>query len=336
MNVYGAMQALDLHHGIGGETYFRLARDWSRADSAADFYLGFARIPCRGVELCLGRQVLADVPGAICVADAGKVCIDHGGPWACSLYGGQPRYVVPGCGPALVSQDEQVFGASLQWRRLPGGSLTLSALQLERSGHRVSQLTGAHWYQTLRVLPWRPPLYGLVAYDTAEQNVQQAVAGLHSPCGAHCFCRWNLHTKSRAPAPLMDFAASTDLPTRCSRFFRRAVCAWLVVGCTTSGGLTCLRTPITRSRHSRSFPVVRWTRIAETWGCSGFRKGTAWSWCAGSSPSPKVAAAGSTPCAPTTKTARMHASCSGQKSKWPGSRKSPTSRCGGQWPSWNR
>ncbi|MCX8071180.1 MAG: hypothetical protein N3C12_01830 [Candidatus Binatia bacterium] len=176
-NLYGAILAPDLHHGVGGETYFRLARDWSRADSASDFYLGFARVPIRGIELSLGRQLIDEVPGAITVADAGRLRIDRGGPLAVSVFGGQPRYFEPLRGPELVSQDEQVFGGSARWRSRPLGQLVASFAQVQREQQRVSQLAGLTWAQSFAQLPLRPQTYALAAYDTAERNFQQATAG---------------------------------------------------------------------------------------------------------------------------------------------------------------
>ncbi|GIW44494.1 MAG: hypothetical protein KatS3mg077_1776 [Candidatus Binatia bacterium] len=176
-NAYGVILAPNLHHGVGGETYFRLDRDWSRADGASDFYLGFARVPFRGLELSLGRQLLDEVPGALYVADAGRLRVDRGGPLSFSLFGGQPRYFEPLRGPEIVSQDEQIFGGSTRLRWLPLGQMVLTFAQLQREQRRVNQLVGATWGRNFLNLPWRPQMYALATYDTAERNLQQATGG---------------------------------------------------------------------------------------------------------------------------------------------------------------
>lgn len=176
-NLYGALLGSKLHHGVGGETYFRLARDWSRADGATDFYLGFVRVPARGIELSLGRQTLDDAPGALYVADAGRIRFDRGGRWAFSLFGGQPRYFEPLRGPEIVSQDEQLFGGSVRLRWSPQATLALSFLQLQREHRRVNQLAGAVWQHTVAQLAGRPRVYALASYDTAESSLQQATVG---------------------------------------------------------------------------------------------------------------------------------------------------------------
>ncbi|GBD26272.1 hypothetical protein HRbin30_01602 [bacterium HR30] len=176
-NAYGAVVGTNLHHGIGAETYFRLARDWSRADGATDFYLGYARLPIRGFELSLGRQTLDEMPGALYVVDAGRLRFDRGGPVAFSLFGGQPRYFEPLQGSEIVSQDEQIFGGSARLRSASLGQVVLSFAQLQREQRRLNQLASATWAQALRRWRSQPQAYALVTYDTAERSVQQFTAG---------------------------------------------------------------------------------------------------------------------------------------------------------------
>lgn len=176
-NIYGAILGTNVHHGVGGETYFRLARDWSRADGASDFYLGFARLPVRGVELSLGRQLLDEIPGALYVADAGRLRLDRGGRVGLSLFGGQPRYFEPLQGPETISQDEQIFGGSARLRWAPVGHVVWSFAQLQREQRRINQLLGVTWSRAFSEIATRPQTYALLAYDTAERSVQQVTGG---------------------------------------------------------------------------------------------------------------------------------------------------------------
>ena len=204
-NAYGALIGTNVHHGIGGETYFRLERDWSRADGASDFYLGFARLPLRGFELSLGRQVLDELPGALYVADAGRLRFDRGGPVGFSLFGGQPRYFEPLQGAELVSQDEQMFGGSARLRWVALGQVVVSFAQLQRQQRRLNQLGSATWSHTFRHLRSQPQAYALAAYDSAERNVQQVTTGVGLLPHPRVFARIEgsyYRPSSRSPAAL--------------------------------------------------------------------------------------------------------------------------------------
>ncbi len=176
-NLYGALAADRIHHDTGGETYFRAERDWSRANTDADFYLGRAELGLRGLQFSLGRQAIETAGVGFWVADAGRLTFDRGVGWAVSVFGGQPRYFEPQPRLGSLSRDEQFFGASTHYRIGRSGIVGFSFVQLEREAHRIrqlSQLRFRHQFVGLRI---RPDLYWLASYDTAERNVERLNAG---------------------------------------------------------------------------------------------------------------------------------------------------------------
>lgn len=177
-NLYGVLGADRLWGGISADTYFRLERDFARGDGASDFYAGVLRLPYKGVEMSLGRQVINEVPGGFYVADAGRVRIDPGWPVMLTLFGGQPRYFEPTYSSESLSQDEQIFGGSVRTSRLRNGSLGLGFLQQQREGRTLRQLISATMAQAFPRLPGRPNLYGMAAYDADRQNVDLGTLGL--------------------------------------------------------------------------------------------------------------------------------------------------------------
>lgn len=189
VNLYGALSAQRIHHELGAETYFRLERDWARADTNTDFYLGQAELGIRGLQFSLGRQILEEAGAGFFIADAGRLSFDRGRGLAVSVFGGQPRYFEPQARSAVLSRDEQFVGASTRYRFSPDNSVALGFVQLQREGHRVRQRTSFQFRQRFRRLAWRPDVYALAAYDTAEQSLERISAGTGWILTARLFAR---------------------------------------------------------------------------------------------------------------------------------------------------
>lgn len=177
VNLYGSLAGEGMHHGLGGETYFRIERDWSRAQTTSDFYLGRAEAAFAGLQFSLGRQTLEDLGAGFLVADAGRLTFDRGTGWAVSIFGGQPRYFEPQPRIGAVSRDEQLFGASARYRLGLSSSFGIGFLQLQREAHRIQQLAQMQFRHDFRSAPGRPDVYALAAYDTAEQALERVHLG---------------------------------------------------------------------------------------------------------------------------------------------------------------
>ncbi len=175
-NLYGQIGIDRLHHRIGTDTYFRLADDFARDDTATDFYAGYLRAPFKAVDFTLGRQFLNEVPGTVFVADAGKVRV-NAGPVALTVFGGQPQYFEPTYGAASLSQDEQMVGATLSSTRWRDSVLKLGYLWQQRDNYTLRQLVTGSAAHTFSSLPGRPRTYGVLGMDADRQNIEQATAG---------------------------------------------------------------------------------------------------------------------------------------------------------------
>ena len=175
-NLYGQIGIDRLHHRIGADTYFRLADDFARDDTATDFYAGYLRAPFKTVDFTLGRQFLNEVPGTAVVADAGKARV-NAGPVALTVFGGQPHYFEPTYGAASLSQDEQMVGATLSSTRWRDSVLKLGYLWQQRDGYTLRQLVTGSATHTFSSLPGRPRTYGVLGMDADRQNIEQATAG---------------------------------------------------------------------------------------------------------------------------------------------------------------
>lgn len=117
VDFYGDQGISGLRHGTTVDTYYRLSHDESGlSGGSSDFYAGYMRVPgaVPGVDFTLGRQVLSETPGAVYVADAGKVRFDPGGPVSFTVFGGAPRYFEPTSSSASLSQDELIFGGNIR------------------------------------------------------------------------------------------------------------------------------------------------------------------------------------------------------------------------------
>lgn len=176
--LYGTVSADRLHHGISGDTFFRVGEDLSRGRGSGDLYTASIRLPFRGLETSLGRQVLSDVPGGFFVVDGGRLRFDGGGKVGFSLFGGVPRYFEPLDRPDRLSQEEQMFGGSLRVSPFRHGNLTFGYLQQLRESRTLRQLVSLTMAQSLPSLPWTPSTYGAVAFDADRQSLDLGRAGL--------------------------------------------------------------------------------------------------------------------------------------------------------------
>ncbi len=194
--IYGDMGAAGLPFGSSFDTYFKLEHNFATGQGPTEFYAGYLQVPnaVTGVNFTLGRQFLSEVPGGTFVADAGKIRFDPGGPFAFTVFGGQPRYFEPTYSTEIQDQDEVIFGGSIRTTHLKNGYISLGYLQQERkirpipvplfgasnqptSRHELRQLislSGAHRFMRL---PGLPNVYGSASYDADRQNIDQATAG---------------------------------------------------------------------------------------------------------------------------------------------------------------
>jgi hypothetical protein len=107
--LYGDFGPSGLPHGTTFDTYFRLEEDFSDLSSETDFFTGVMRIPAAvpGLDLQLGRQIVAESPIGRWDADSGQIRLGiPETPYSMTLSGGQPRYWEPTFGPASLSQNE--------------------------------------------------------------------------------------------------------------------------------------------------------------------------------------------------------------------------------------
>src|SRR5262249_49603946 len=129
VELYGDFGLSGMPHGTTLDTYFRLEDDFANVDdSETDFFTGVLRVPSApaGLDIQLGRQIVAESPVGLWDADSGQVRVGLGQtPFSLTAFGGQPRYWEPIFGSANVSQNEQIFGGSLRVAQYRGGSLAL-------------------------------------------------------------------------------------------------------------------------------------------------------------------------------------------------------------------
>ncbi len=179
VDFYGNLGVTGLHHGSELGTYFRLQRDFSLDQGAADFYAGYLRVPgaIPGVDFTVGRQFLSEVPGGAFVADAGKIRLDLGGPVAFTVFGGQPQYFEPTFSSDIISQDEIIFGGSMRTTHLHNGVITLGYLQQERDQKVLRQLISGSFSRAFTRAPGLPTVYGTLAYDADRQNIDRGTLG---------------------------------------------------------------------------------------------------------------------------------------------------------------
>ena len=178
-NFYGDLNGD--HRGYHVETFFRLQRDFSLDQGAADFYAGYLETPSLGpgVSVTVGRQFLSQGPVGVYVADAGKVRLaPPSSPVALTVFGGKPQYFEPTYNSPLLSQDEVIYGGNLQTTKLHNGSLSVGYFQQERNQRVLRQLITASGSRSFTALPGMPSFYGNLAYDADHQNLDLGTMGM--------------------------------------------------------------------------------------------------------------------------------------------------------------
>ncbi len=183
LELYGDFGVAELPHGTTLDTYFRLQQDLlNEHNEQTDFYSGVIRVPAAppGLDVQLGRQIVAESPVAVWDADSGQIRVGLGGPYSVTVFGGQPRYWEPTYSSPNISQDEQIFGGSIRVAQFQGGALALGYLQQNRSGHEIMQQITATGTRSFAKLPGLPSLYGNLAFDADHQNLDRVRAGVQS------------------------------------------------------------------------------------------------------------------------------------------------------------
>ncbi|MGD9765927.1 MAG: hypothetical protein AB7V27_19745 [Candidatus Binatia bacterium] len=183
IELYGDFGVSGLPRGTTFDTYFRLEEDFSRLEGETDFFSGVLRVPSAlpGLDLQLGRQVVAESPVGLWDADSGQVRVGLGeSPFALTVFGGQPRYWEPTFGAPRLSQDEQIFGGTVRLLRQPGSALALGYLQQDRQGRELMQQITLSGARAFAKLPGFPSAYGNFAFDADHANIDQVRAGVQS------------------------------------------------------------------------------------------------------------------------------------------------------------
>ena len=184
--LYGDFGLSGLPHGTTFDTYFRLEEDFSDLSSETDFFTGVMRIPAAvpGLDLQLGRQIVAESPIGLWDADSGQIRLGvPETPYSMTLFGGQPRYWEPTFGPPSLSQNEQIFGTSFRVAQFRGGALSLGYLQQIRDGRELMQQVTLSGTRSFATLPGGPRAYGNFAFDADRANIDQLRIGSQSFVG---------------------------------------------------------------------------------------------------------------------------------------------------------
>jgi hypothetical protein len=181
--LYGDFGATGLKYGTSLETYFRLEEDLARQTGQTDFFTGAVRSPGLpgGLDVQLGRQIIADSPIGLWDADSGQVRLGvKDTPLSFSVFGGQPRYWEPTFGPPTISQNEQIFGGSMRLAQYTGGALSLGYLQQIRRQDVIMQQITLSGTRGFAELPGKPSLYGNFGFDADRANIDKVRAGIQT------------------------------------------------------------------------------------------------------------------------------------------------------------
>ena len=184
--IYGDFGLSGLPHGTTFDTYFRLEEDFAQLTSETDFFSGVLRVPgaVRGLDVQLGRQIVAESPIGLWDADSGQIRVGiPDTPYSMTIFGGQPRYWEPTYGPPVLSQNEQIFGTSFRLAQFRGGALSLGYLQQMRQGSELMQQVTLSGTRSFVSLPGMPSLYGNFAFDADHANIDQFRVGSQSFVG---------------------------------------------------------------------------------------------------------------------------------------------------------
>ena len=184
IELYGDFGLSGLPHGTTFDTYFRLEDDFANVQhSETDFFSGVIRVPSAppGLDVQLGRQIVAESPVGLWDADSGQVRVGLGKtPFSLTVFGGQPRYWEPTFSSPSLSQDEQIFGGSVRVAQYKGGALALGYLQQNRQGRELMQQVTLSGTRAFAALPGMPSLYGNFAFDADRANIDQVRIGVQS------------------------------------------------------------------------------------------------------------------------------------------------------------
>src|SRR5262245_43651858 len=175
VELYGDFGLSGLPHGTVLDTYFRLQDDFANANNTeTDFFTGTIRVPSApgGLDVQLGRQIVAESPVGLWDADSGQVRVGFGKtPLSLTVFGGQPQYWEPIFSSPSLSQDEQIFGGSVRLASYRGGALALGYLQQNRQGRELMQQITLSGTRAFATLPGVPSLYGNFAFDADRANI---------------------------------------------------------------------------------------------------------------------------------------------------------------------
>jgi len=184
VELYGDFGLSGLPHATTVDTYFRLQDDFANANNTeTDFFTGVLRVPSAppGLDVQLGRQIVAESPVGLWDADSGQVRVGFGQtPFSLTVFGGQPRYWEPIFSSPSQSQNEQIFGGSLRVAQYTGGALALGYLQQIRQGKELMQQLTLSGTRAFSSLPGVPSLYGNFAFDADHANIDEVRLGVQS------------------------------------------------------------------------------------------------------------------------------------------------------------
>jgi hypothetical protein len=182
IELYGDFGLSGMPHGTTMDTYFRLEEDFAQWNGKTEFYSGVLRVPSAppGLDVQLGRQIVAESPVGIWDADSGQIRVGLGGPASLTVFGGQPQYWEPTYSSPSLSQDEQIFGGSLRLAQYRGGAVAFGYLQQIRQGKELMQQLTATGTRTFSTFPGMPSVYGNAAFDADHQNLDRVRAGVQS------------------------------------------------------------------------------------------------------------------------------------------------------------
>lgn len=184
VELYGDFGLSGLRHGTTFDTYFRLQDNFANASQTeTDFFSGVLRIPAAppGLDLQLGRQIVAESPVGVWDADSGQIrAAIPETPFSLTVFGGQPRYWEPTFSSPSISQDEQIFGGSVRIAEYTGGAAALGYLQQQRQGAELMQQITLTGTRSFAKLPGLPSIYGNFALDADHANIDLIRAGMQS------------------------------------------------------------------------------------------------------------------------------------------------------------
>jgi hypothetical protein len=184
VELYGDFGLSALPHGTTLDTYFRLEQDLANSQNGeTDFFSGVLRVPAAppGLDVQLGRQIVAESPVGLWDADSGQMRVGLGKtPFSLTVFGGQPQYWEPIYGPPVQSQDEQIFGGSVRVAEYRGGAMALGYLQQNRQGRELMQQLTLSGTRAFAALPGLPSVYGNFAFDADHANIDEVRVGVQS------------------------------------------------------------------------------------------------------------------------------------------------------------